>query len=246
MESMLRDNYTLASLSLEEQMAGDKLRMDLGGYLPEVALFGKQTLWAHGLPSNLMPRTVVGVGFAWNLFDGLDRERKVAQTKLAQQALAWSREDAEAVKNNLVKIRSNKYYTVDRLTHSIPYLTEGAAELLETIGRNFLDSLASKGLNPNKIIVTSVLRTQEDVKRLQKSGNVNASSNSAHNYATTIDITYSRFDKIETRLLRRYESVNTELLKSVLGEVLMELQKEGKCYVKYEKKQHCFHITSRM
>jgi hypothetical protein len=84
------------------------------------------------------------------------------------------------------------------------------------------------------------------VKRLQKSGNVNASSNSAHNYATTIDITYSRFDKIETRLLRRYESVNTELLKSVLGEVLMELQKEGKCYVKYEKKQHCFHITSRM
>ena len=150
------------------------------------------------------------------------------------------------MKNKLVKIKSNDYYTIDRLTHSIPYLTEGAAELLETIGRNFRDSLQSKGLNPNKIIVTSVLRTQEDVKRLQKSGNVNASSNSAHNYATTIDITYSRFDKIETRLLRRYESVNTELLKSVLGEVLMELQKEGKCYVKYEKKQHCFHITSRM
>lgn len=96
MESMLQDNYTLAALSLEEQMVSDKLRMDLGGYLPEVALFGKQTLYAHGLPSNLMPRTVVGVGFAWNLFDGLDRERKVAQSRLARQSLAWSREDAEA------------------------------------------------------------------------------------------------------------------------------------------------------
>lgn len=180
------------------------------------------------------------------LFNDLNPAHLRAAKEFGLKEPLQSREDAEAVKNNLVKIRSNKYYTVDRLTHSIPYLTEGAAELLETIGRNFLDSLASKGLNPNKIIVTSVLRTQEDVKRLQKSGNVNASSNSAHNYATTIDITYSRFDKIETRLLRRYESVNTELLKSVLGEVLMELQKEGKCYVKYEKKQHCFHITSRM
>lgn len=77
-------------------MADDRLRMELGDYLPTVALFGKQTLYAHGLPSNLLPRTVVGVGFAWNLFDGLGRERKVAQTKLSRQALAWEREDAEA------------------------------------------------------------------------------------------------------------------------------------------------------
>ena len=83
-EAMQRSNPTLATLSLEQQMASDKLRMDIGGYLPEVALFGRQTLWAHGLPSNLLPRTVVGVGFAWNLFDGLDRERKIAQTKLTQ------------------------------------------------------------------------------------------------------------------------------------------------------------------
>lgn len=95
-EAMRSGNYTLGALSLEEQMTRDKLRMDLGGYLPEVALFGKQTLYARGLPSNLFPRTMVGVGFAWNLFDGLDRERKVAQTKLTDQALAWSYEDAEA------------------------------------------------------------------------------------------------------------------------------------------------------
>ena len=95
-EAMRHGNYTLGTLSLEQQMANDKLRMDLGDYLPEVALFGKQTLYAHGLPSNLFPRTVVGVGFVWNLFDGLDRERKISQTKLAQQTLTWSREDAEA------------------------------------------------------------------------------------------------------------------------------------------------------
>lgn len=95
-EAMHRGNRTLSTLSIEQQMAADNLRMGFGGYLPEVTLFGKQTLYAHGLPSNLFPRTVVGVGFAWNLFDGLDREHKLSQDKLLQQSLAWSRADAEA------------------------------------------------------------------------------------------------------------------------------------------------------
>ena len=94
-EAMRSGNYTLSTFALEEQMAGDKLRMDLGGYLPSVALFGKQTLYAHGIPSNLMPRTIVGVGLTWNIFDGLDRERQISQTRLARQSLAWSREAAE-------------------------------------------------------------------------------------------------------------------------------------------------------
>ena len=143
MESMLRDNPTLASLSLEGQMAGDKLRIDLGGYLPEVALFGKQTLWAHGLPSNLMPRTVVGVGFAWNLFDGLDRERKVAQTKLAQQTLAWNREEAEA---DLKVLVSELYATLQRTRDDIRVLNSTitlSEELLRMRRAAFAEGMAT-------------------------------------------------------------------------------------------------------
>ena len=93
--AMHSSNPTLSTLHLEELMAHDKLRMDFGGYLPDVALFGKQTLYAHGLSSNLLPRTIIGVGFTWNLFDGLERESQIAQTRLARQTLAWTREDAE-------------------------------------------------------------------------------------------------------------------------------------------------------
>ncbi len=118
-EAMRGGNYTLATLSLEQQMAHDRLRMDYGGYLPEVALFGKQTLYAHGLPGNLLPRTMVGVGFVWNLFDGLDRERKVAQTKVAQQALAWSRAEAEA---DLTLVVSELYATLQRTMGDIRVL----------------------------------------------------------------------------------------------------------------------------
>ena len=157
-----------------------------------------------------------------------------------------NRKEANDVKDGLVHISDNSHYSIAKLTHSIPYLTDGAAELLDMIGRNFLDSLESKGLNPNRIIVTSVLRTQEDIKKLQKSGNPNAVSNSAHCYATTFDITYARFDKVKYRNFRRYESVEKAILKNVLGEVLRDLRKQNKCYVKYEVKQRCFHITTRM
>ena len=142
-EAMRSGNYTLGTLSLEEQMTRDKLRMDLGGYLPEVALFGKQTLYARGLPSNLFPRTVVGVGFVWNLFDGLDRERKVAQTRLTQQALAWSREDAEA---ELTVMVSELYATLQRTMADIRVLDTTIAlseELLRMRRAAFAEGMAT-------------------------------------------------------------------------------------------------------
>ena len=157
-----------------------------------------------------------------------------------------NRDAAEDVKDGLVRIRSNNHYSIAKLTHSIPYLTDGAAELLDMIGKNFLDSLESKGLNPNKIIVTSVLRTQEDIKKLQKSGNPNAVNNSAHCYATTFDIAYAYYDKTWFKNFRFCESVEPETLKKVLGEVLRDLRRQKKCYVKYEVKQRCFHITTRI
>ena len=157
-----------------------------------------------------------------------------------------NRNEADDVKDGLVRIRSNSHYEIAKLTHSIPYLTNGAAELLDMIGKNFLDSLESKGLNPNKIIVTSVLRAQEDIKKLQKSGNPNSVSNSAHCYATTFDIAYAYYDKTWFKNFRFCESVEAETLQKVLGEVLRDLRKQKKCYVKYEVRQRCFHITTRI
>ena len=142
-EDMLSSNPTLATLSLEEQMAGDKLLIDLGGYLPEVALFGKQTLYAHGLPSNLVPRTVVGVGFAWNLFDGLDRERRVQQSRLTQQTLAWGREEAESELKVLV---AELYATLQRTMADIRVLDTTISlneELLHMRRTAFVEGMAT-------------------------------------------------------------------------------------------------------
>lgn len=181
-----------------------------------------------------------------SLFNDLNIVQLKAAAQLGIEKPLKNRKDAQRVKGDLVRIKDNNHYSIAKLTHSIPYLTEGAAELLDKIGKNFLDSLESKGLNPNKIIVTSVLRTQEDIKNLQMSGNPNAVKNSAHCYATTFDITYARYDKIQIKNFRFCQSVRNETLKWVLGEVLRDLRNQNKCYVKYEVKQRCFHITTRI
>ena len=141
---------------------------------------------------------------------------------------------------NMALIEENDYYNVDKLTHSHPYLHEDAADLLKTIGKNFQYSLESKSATPYRLIVTSVLRTQESIKGLRKR-NSNSSLNSAHLYGTTFDIAYARFDKLD----EDDTDIEPQLLKSVLAEVLRDLRKEKKCYVKYEVKQGCFHVTAR-
>ena len=155
-----------------------------------------------------------------------------------------TREQADREKWRLVELRDCDRYSVDSLTHSIPFLIPRASALLDTLGLNFLDSLEAKGLNPNKIIVTSVLRTKEDSKRLRK-GNSNASMNSCHMYGTTFDISWKRFVKVEDPDGRPMQDVNADTLKLVLAEVLRDLRQSERCFVKYELKQGCFHITAR-
>lgn len=136
------------------------------------------------------------------------------------------------------EIKSCRLYAVDPLTHSQPYLVPRAATLLRTIAANFKDSLSSKGLPSYSIIVTSVLRTNESLKKLRRR-NLNASANSAHLFGTTFDIAYARFKK------SAFREIETDKLKSVLAEVLRDLRNEKRCYVRYEYKQGCFHITVR-
>ena len=158
-----------------------------------------------------------------------------------------NREEAEElVKNHkLVNICHSPYYVVDNLTHSIPYLIPRAQHLLNTISVNFIDSCQVKGLPPHLLMVTSVLRTADDVSNLQK-GNNNATTNSCHCYGTTVDIAYNRF----MPLVGEYNGNETllrwnEQMKMVLAEVLYDLRRQGKCYVKHEVKQGCFHLTCR-
>lgn len=153
-------------------------------------------------------------------------------------------EEAKKLDERLVLIDDCDHYAVDSLTHSIPYLIPGAAKLVDDIGANFLDSLANKGLNPYRIIVTSATRTIDHVKQLRRR-NGNSTENSAHYYGTTFDLSWRRFQKVEDPDGRPLQDVSSDTLKLVLAEVLRDVRQADRCYIKYERKQGCFHITTR-
>ena len=191
------------------------------------------------------PHNIRGVVSYKRSFNDLNDVQLATAKRIGIRPIA-SREEAEDEVESayLERIASCERYDVDSLTHSIPYLIPKASALRDTIGVNFLDSLKHKGLNPNKIIVTSVLRTKDDVKRLRRT-NGNASLNSCHFYGTTFDISWKRFTKVEHTEGRPMQDVSADTLKLVLSEVLRDLRKADRFYVKYELRPGCFHITAR-
>lgn len=154
-----------------------------------------------------------------------------------------NRADAEDRKNELVYVQSSPYYHVEKMYRSIPYLVPRAAVLLNDLGRAYYDSLQVKGIPLHQFIITSVLRTKDDVKKL-RNYNGNATENSCHLYGTTFDICYNRYKTVMTASEPR-RMVRNDSLKWVLSEVLNDFRNNGRCYIKYEVKQGCFHITVR-
>ena len=174
-------------------------------------------------------------------FNDLQSKQHEVASRIGLPRPPQDREDAARMRKSLVEIRTNENYIVDSLTHSVPYLIPSAKRELDAIGAEWADILSRNGLPHYRFYVTSVLRTQEDIKYLQRSGNINSVTQSCHCYGTTFDLAYMRYDKVT----RTHMYMHEDNLKLVLGQVLLNHQRAGKIYVKYEWKQSCFHITVR-
>ena len=163
----------------------------------------------------------------------------IKQTK--KNGIKETKDLEELSKNKkLKKISENKYYIIDKLTHSYPYLTEEGKDLLDTIGARFHKKLKDTELDETKFILTSLTRTTESVKKLRKR-NTNSSIASAHFHGECFDIAYARFERRHTRL----KDCHVYFLKETLASVLLDLKKDKKCWALTERNIPCFHVVSR-
>lgn len=161
-------------------------------------------------------------------YAGIFTDRNALQLTAADRMGIAPQEDEANIagfvkEGKLVKLNSCRYYVS---TASMPYLTPEAADLLAEVGRRYKKELGSVFKVP---VVTSMFRTREYVKDLQKR-NGNAVKNSCHLRGTTFDITYARMNAKEKR---------------AMAQTLADLRNAGYCYVVYEIGQPCFHITVR-
>lgn len=137
----------------------------------------------------------------------------------------------------LEHLKSCRFYKVNKMRYGMPYLTPSAKEELASLAKDFQKGRSSKSLPRARLIVTSALRTEEDVQDLRKV-NLNAVENSAHLYGTTFDISWAHYQSFNKK-------ADGKDYLYVLADVLRKHRKDEKIYIRYETREQCFHITVR-
>lgn len=136
-------NYTLSKLRLEESIADNQLRISKSAYIPTVALFGKQTIYAHHLPRHLMPRTLIGVGFTWNLFDGLNREADIRVSRLAKESISLEKERTGNTLNVWVQKLYSELQEAQNEVNTLQTTITMSEELLRIRRKSFEEGMAT-------------------------------------------------------------------------------------------------------
>lgn len=152
-------NYMVNQLGLQEDIAGNELKIGRTGYLPNIAFFGKQTLYAHGVDKYLMPRTMIGVGFTWNIFDGLNREKKIRQARLTSQALAIGKEKAVTdLQVGVDKLHSQMQNAIDNVK-ALNTTLEMTNELVRIRMKSFKEGMATSSDVVDAEVMLSKVKT---------------------------------------------------------------------------------------
>jgi hypothetical protein len=174
--------------------------------------------------------------------------------------------DPHVEAGRLVPLEQNtRYWQVDSLDYSVPFVTPSKHALLVEIGERFQARLDSVGLPPYRMIVTSVLRTPDMQARLRRSNPNAAAGVSSHEFGTTVDLAYRRFAPparpvdpaefgVPTQMQPELQVLSDSLMfetarlrgaemQAVLGRVLLEMRREGKVLVIMERAQTVYHTT---
>ena len=150
------------------------------------------------------------------------------------------------------------------------YLRKETVDVLLLLGKSFQNLIKEKGAYQYvKFSLSSVLRPISYQEELKKH-NSNTAYRSTHSYAMSFDIFYDDFfvdlpsfreshsneknfedASIEENFHKELHSFLGFLLgraqrrqfRAVLAETLLDLQREGKLYVTWEKRQRCYHVT---
>lgn len=154
--------------------------------------------------------------------------KKIGVQPIADHAALKKLEKAQ----KLTKVKNNKGYRVNKLSHSHALLVPKAHQVLNDIGEAFQAKAGSK----NIFTVTSITRTEADQKRLRKKNRNATYKESSHVRGVSFDISYIRFNG--------KKEWNSKL-QNALESVLLDFQNHNKIYVIKEKNQSCYHITVR-
>lgn len=163
-KDMMRENaYIFRQSELHEDIAKTNLKLSRSNYFPVISLFGKQTIASYKVPKNLIPNTIGGINMAWNIFDGLARERNIQQVKIESEIID---ETQQNLKNELEVAIDEWYANLEQACINAKDLQsslELAEEVYKIRKKSFTEGLATSQqvldalnlLNKTKLLLLS-------------------------------------------------------------------------------------------
>ena len=137
------NNYLVNGIRIQNEIQDNQLKIAQSAYMPNIEIFGKQTVYSHGIEKNLLPRTMVGVGFSWNIFDGLDREKKIKQVRINRNMLDIEREKAiDDMSLAVDKFYDQTQIALDNVT-ALKTTVEMSKELVRTRQKAYAEGMAT-------------------------------------------------------------------------------------------------------
>lgn len=244
-----------ASLSAEERAAAEAVRQSFAE-----TLAAREAAFAA--VDSLTPRET-GL-----LRRSLNAAHVGAATRLGVAPIAT--DSALAFAEGLAPLDDTSPYYVTRWGRAP--LTPDALAALDAIGERFQAHLAGAGLPAVRFVVSSTLRTAEHQDRLRGTNANAARGRSSHEFGTTFDIAYRRYQPVDAPGVERpalpdslatltrlwlaseldaaerdwTERMTTQYaghLEALLGRALIELEDEGVLLALREVRQPCYHVT---
>lgn len=125
-------------------------------------------------------------------------------------------------------LSSSKFFNIDKLCHSSPYLMPKAIDFLHDLSKLYKNKCNKNKIQFAPFTISSLTRTKTDVLEL-KCINKNAILDSPHLKGKTFDVNYHAFNQ------------NKSQTKCFIA-ALSELRERNRCFVKFER-NGCLHIT---
>lgn len=159
---------------------------------------------------------------------------------------------------------STEHWVLRRARRSTSVVTPSTRALLVLLGERFQARMVELGLPRYRLEITSAFRTAEDQAALRANNPNAAAGTSAHEFGTTVDVSYRAFSApaesplewtlpepwlepglriVADRMLERVAGRRSGELQAILGGVLREMQDEGLVLVTLEEQQPVFHLT---
>ena len=157
---------------------------------------------------------------------------------------------------------STEFWILRDMDHSTPSVTPETRAMLEELGRRFHARLDSLGLPRYRMKVTSALRTAADQEALRRVNSYATTQTSAHQFATTVDVSHERFAApapappgdvapedaawlaaAEADTLAAVEEGEHRKLQAALGRAILQMRAEGRLHVMMENLQPVYHMT---